>query len=114
MDHVLPRQIINHDEIWNLVLAHSTCNLNKGDHLVGKHYIEKLITRNENIMGSNHPWRFKIQQSLGSTKLQRKAALEHHYDNVHQTLGDYYWGGIEGYRPDLDPFYRSLITKLNN
>jgi hypothetical protein len=114
VDHVLPRQIINHDEIWNLALSHSTCNLNKGDHLVSKHYIEKLINRNENIMGSNHPWRQKIQADLGSTPQQRKRTLEGHYDNVHRALGAYYWGGVEGYRPDLDPFYRSLITRLNN
>ena len=22
VDHLIPRQIINHDEIWNLVIAH--------------------------------------------------------------------------------------------
>lgn len=60
VDHVLPRQVVNHDEIWNLVLSHGSCNLLKADKLVGEHFIEKLIARNENIMGSNHPWRNKI------------------------------------------------------
>ena len=26
VDHVLPRQVINHDEIWNLVLSHGDCS----------------------------------------------------------------------------------------
>jgi hypothetical protein len=67
VDHVLPRQVVRHDEIWNLVLSHSLCNLHKDDFLVSKHYLEKLILRNENIMGSNHPWKKKISETLGAT-----------------------------------------------
>jgi hypothetical protein len=33
VDHVLPRQVIQHDEIWNLALAHSICNGQKIDRL---------------------------------------------------------------------------------
>ena len=113
VDHVLPRQVMNHDEIWNLVLSHSTCNLSKSDHLVGKHYIEKLIVRNENIMGSNHPWKHKILEQLGHTPSKRRVALERHYDNVKAVLGANWWGGIDHYDPSTDPFYRSLITQLN-
>lgn len=114
VDHLLPRQVLQHDEIWNLVLAHKECNLSKSDHLVGKHYLEKLICRNENIMGSNHPWKHKIELALGTTDLKRRRMLEHHYENVKSVLGAYYWGGIEGYNPEVDPFYRRLITLLNN
>lgn len=113
VDHVLPRQVINHDEIWNLVLSHSTCNLDKSDKLVGLHYIEKLYDRNENIMGSNHPWKNKIQNELGKTPNARKSTLLKHYDNVRNILGDNYWGGIESYSLENDTFYRSLITMLN-
>jgi hypothetical protein len=113
VDHVLPRQVLNHDEAWNLVLSHSTCNLSKSDHLVGKHYIEKLIARNENIMGSNHPWKQKIFQQLGKTPAKRRTALEGHYDNVKKVIGADWWGGIDNYNPSTDPFYRSLITQLN-
>lgn len=114
VDHVLPRQVLLHDEIWNLVLAHSTCNLSKSDHLVGKHYVEKLLQRNENIMGSNHPWKQTIEQTLGRTPQLRRKLIERHYENVKAVLGTYYWGGIEGYRPERDPFYRQLITLLNH
>lgn len=75
VDHVLPRQVINHDEIWNLALAHGDCNAMKSDRLVGPHFIEKLIARNENIMGSNHPWRHKIASQLGNTAPNRSSSL---------------------------------------
>lgn len=114
VDHVLPRQVINHDEIWNLVLSHGDCNLLKSDRLVGQHFVEKLIARNENIMGSNHPWKAKIQSALGSTPKRRASRLNIHYGNMKSVLGRYYWGGSESYNPANDPFYRRLITALNN
>lgn len=114
VDHVLPRQVINHDEVWNLVLAHGDCNLLKSDRLVGEHFIRKLIARNENIMGSNHPWKSKIQTALGTTPKRRANTLKAHYDNMKMVLGRYYWGGAESYDPACDPFYRRLITALNN
>ena len=114
IDHVLPRQVIKHDEIWNLVLAHGDCNLLKSDRLVGPHFIEKLIARNENIMGSNHPWKHKIAIELGNTPVKRLNKLKEHYENVKKVLGSYYWGGADSYNPSTDPFYRRLITALNN
>lgn len=114
VDHVLPRQVVLHDEIWNLVLAHDLCNGQKTDRLVGEHFIQKLIARNENIMGSNHPWKKRIEQALGSTKVQRKRAVKEHYSTVAQILGWNYWGGGPDYSPESDPFFRRLITVLNN
>ncbi|MEK6482019.1 HNH endonuclease domain-containing protein [Catalinimonas sp. 4WD22] len=114
VDHVLPRQVLQHDEVWNLVLSHSHCNVSKSDKLVGNHYLEKLIKRNENIMGSNHPWKKKIEITLGNTPKGRRKALSKHYENVKSVLGAYYWGGVEGYSAEQDAFYRKLITKLNN
>ena len=114
VDHVLPRQVVCHDEVWNLVLAHDSCNLLKSDKLVGAHFLEKLVRRNENIMGSNHPWKKKIAQALGSTPAKRSRALTSHYDNVKTVLGRNYWGGAESYNPATDPFFRRLITLLNN
>jgi hypothetical protein len=41
--------------------------------------------------------------------------LRKHYDNVKVVLGiNNYWGGNADFRPDQDPFFRRLITKLNN
>ena len=114
VDHVLPRQVIQHDEIWNLVLAHEFCNLQKEDRLVGEHYIKKLIARNENIMGSNHPWKKKIATALGATPAQRARTTRNHYQNVCTILNWNYWGGNADYNPGSDPFYSNMITALNN
>jgi len=114
IDHVLPRQVVFHDEIWNLVLCHSTCNLLKSDRLVSEHYMVKLIARNENIMGSNHPWKHKISGQLGTRPQDRAAALREHYKRTEAVLGPRYWGGSKGYVPANDLFYRRLITLLNN
>ena len=114
VDHLFPRQVIQHDQVWNLVLAHGECNLQKGDHLVGPHFVEKLAQRNENIMGSNHPWKAKIGLDLGNTKTRRQTNLNRHYENMKTVLGTYYWGGSESYNPTTDSFYRRLITALNN
>ena len=112
VDHVLPRQIIQHDEIWNLVLAHRHCNQLKSDYLVGPHFIEKLIRRNENIMGSNHPWKARFNL-LWNTPAQRASCLKDHYDKVRLVRGSAYWTGDKGYNPESDPFFRRLITQLN-
>jgi len=114
VDHVLPRQVINHDEVWNLVLSHQDCNTWKTDKLVGPHFIEKLVKRNENIMGSNHPWKRKIEEQLGRSKQLRSNALKQHYEQVKSVLGNDFWGGTPGYNPGTDPFYRRLVTVLNN
>ncbi len=74
------------------MLAHKDCNLLKSDKLVGPHFIAKLIARNENIMGSNHPWKQHLVASLGTTKSKRASSLKQHYENVKLVLGSYYWG----------------------
>ena len=60
MEHLIPRDLLQHDEEWNLTVSHRLCNENKLEALVGPHYIEKLFNRNENIIGSSHPWKGKI------------------------------------------------------
>jgi hypothetical protein len=114
VDHILPRQVIEHDHIWNLVLAHSYCNQRKSDRIVGKHFIAKLIARNENIMGSNHPWKQEIVRELGNTPMKRYARVKSHYDRVGQILNWTYWEGDPHYSPQSDSFYKRLVTLLNN
>ena len=114
VDHVLPRQVLQHDEIWNLVLSHSVCNLNKDDALVGKHYLEKLMFRNENIMGSNHPWKKKISDSIGDTKPKRIKSMLYHYENVKTVLNGRYRENNPTYSRQNDTFFSKLITQLNN
>ena len=114
VDHVIPRQVIQHDEIWNLVLSHDVCNLHKSDALVGKHYFEKLVARNENIMGSNHPWKQKIASALGGTSAARYNSMWRHYEHAKIILRSRYWENAPNYNRETDPFFKKLITKLNN
>lgn len=113
VDHVLPRQVVNHDEIWNLVLAHPICNELKSDFLVAPFFMEKLYARNENIVGSSHPWRKQIELQLGKSPPIRKSNLAREYERVGTILGRNYWGGSDSYNPSVDPFFERLITKLN-
>jgi 5-methylcytosine-specific restriction endonuclease McrA len=112
VDHVFPRQVLQNDDIWNLVLSHDHCNLSKLDKIVGLHYAEKLHRRNENIMRSNHPWKKKIELALGSTEKARRDKLMWHYTNLRAALGhNHFWGGVNNYNPESDPFYRKFITQ---
>lgn len=97
-----------------MVLAHRACNVRKLDRLIGDHFMLKLIGRNENIMGSNHPWKKRIADMLGASPTARAKKLRWHYENVRAVLGPNYWGGSERYSPETDPFYRRLTTRLNN
>lgn len=113
VDHVLPRQVVHHDELWNLVLAHSLCNERKSDALVPRHYMAKLSSRNENIIGSNHPWKKKLIHQLGETRQKRSSEMMKHFDRVKTVLGPTWWES-QNYNPETDPFYRRLITVINN
>jgi CRISPR/Cas system Type II protein with McrA/HNH and RuvC-like nuclease domain len=113
VDHVIPRQVVQHDDIWNLVLAHAFCNAQKSDLLPGVDYVEKLIERNEHFIGSNHPIRPKLVAQLGTNPERRRRHIERVYGDARLVLGPAYtWEGIRGYHAATDPFYRSIIRKL--
>ena len=114
VEHLIPRDLLQHDEEWNLTVSHRMCNENKLEALVGPHYIEKLFNRNENIIGSSHPWKGKIVASLGSTKNQRRKTLLNHYENAKQVYGNNYWMGDKDYNREKDLFFKRFLTVLNN
>lgn len=47
VDHFIPWSYVYDDEIWNLVLSCSTCNLKKSDYLASENSLIKIQTRNE-------------------------------------------------------------------
>jgi CRISPR/Cas system Type II protein with McrA/HNH and RuvC-like nuclease domain len=98
VDHVIPRQFIYHDEPWNLVLAHTHCNLQKSDALPGLGYLEKLIERNEHFIASNHPLKKKFIGQLGKTPEQRNSRINQVYRDAESAI-PYTWEGIRGYDP---------------
>lgn len=72
VDHVILRTFLCHDESWNLVLTHGSCNEQKTDFLPNRYYIQKLVDRNERLIKSNHPLIQRIKNSLGATPAKRK------------------------------------------
>ena len=105
---------VGNDKLWNLVLAHEICNFQKLDYLVTPLVIEKLVKRNENIMGSTNRKRAEIHRELGATPSKRASSIKLEYERVTTVLGKRWWGGSKDFNPETDPFYQSLITKLNS
>jgi 5-methylcytosine-specific restriction endonuclease McrA len=112
VDHVIPRQLVHHDEVWNLVLAHDFCNQQKSDALTERYYIEKLIERNEALIVSNHPLKKRLIAELGATPTRRQSHVWKVYEDARIVLR-YTWEGIRGYNPATDPFYKSFVRSIN-
>jgi 5-methylcytosine-specific restriction endonuclease McrA len=93
VDHVIPRTFLQHDEIWNLVLAHDACNLAKGACLPAYPYLEKLYERNEYYIASNHPIKRHLLQQTGETPAKRRQCLEQTYREAERVL-IHIWPGM--------------------
>lgn len=113
VDHVIPRTFIAHYKPWNLVLSHEFCNESKSDSLPSEYYIQKLVDRNERLISSNHPLSKKIVADLGKTPIERKNETFSHYSRILNAVGSQnIWGGISGFNPESDPFYKSMIRNF--
>ena len=110
VDHVIPHKAIQHDEIWNLVLTHEHCNENKSDYRPPKHFVQKLIDRNESVLKSDLPLKEELKKVLGITTQARHQKVWMAYSLVK----DYaIWGGSEEFNLEGDKFYRELLEGLN-
>lgn len=113
VDHVIPRQLIQHDEIWNLVLAHGFCNEQKLDAVPPESYVEKLFYRNEFFIASDHPIKNKLKNQMGNTKNKRAKFIQKRYEDAKEVIG-YTWEGLRGYNPETDPFYNTFVKEIYN
>ncbi|MFZ3588918.1 HNH endonuclease [Bacillus sp. DJP31] len=52
VDHFIPWSFIQADQLWNLVISCSPCNLSKSDKLADDVYLSALIDRNRNLLKS--------------------------------------------------------------
>ncbi|MFD3165458.1 HNH endonuclease [Herpetosiphon sp. NSE202] len=111
VDHVLPRQVLQHDAVWNLVIAHEFCNLDKLDYLPSLKIMEKLIQRNEALILSKHPLHQQIITDLGNTSTLRRKATMQYYADV-QSVIPTIWQGMDGSERYTDPLYRKLVRRL--
>jgi hypothetical protein len=112
VDHVLPFKALNHNELWNLVVAHKTCNLKKKAFLVGLHFIENLIDRNEFVIKSHLPLHKEIQADLGINPLARRKKIMDTYLFIKNEKKFPMWGGDPKYDPREDMFYREWIKYI--
>ena len=109
VDHVIPFKALNHNELWNLVVAHKRCNLRKSAYLVGPHFIENLIDRNEFVIKSHLPLHKEIRADLGATPVARKKTITDTYLFVKNEKKFRMWEGDPKYDPRNDSFYRGWI-----
>ncbi len=112
VDHLIPRTAINHDEIWNLVLSHQHCNLYKLASLPPKHFVEKLINRNESVLKSDLPLREELVKVLGITPQERSQKVWDQY-LIAKDMGLSVWGGSETFNPAKDDLFKGLIQFYN-
>lgn len=104
VDHVIPYSAIGHNDVWNLVLADSSCNIQKVDSMPSWNFMEKLITRNEYFIDSSHPMKDEIIRCLGRTKNIRRNEVERQYKVARNYKGNY-WRGDPNYDPSKDDEY---------
>ena len=112
VDHVIPFKALKHNEIWNLVVAHSHCNHKKFAYLPGKHFIENLIERNEFVIKSHLPLHKEIKSDLGNTPKIRRQKIIDTYMSVKNTQKFQMWEGDEKYDPRDDSFYRGWMRYI--
>lgn len=109
VDHFFPRVLINYriahpiDGIWNLVLACVSCNRGAGgkfDQLPHQRYLERLHTRNEFLIDSQHPIAQTLKQQTGDSEPKRRSFLIGNY-NAAKTgrLINSEWQPISEYPP---------------
>ena len=88
VDHFIPHSSgkllrqLNLDGIWHLVLACKDCNRGvsgKFDKLPEKHLLERLNTRNEYLIGSNHPLKETLIAQTGHSPVERASFLSSAY-----------------------------------
>jgi len=109
VDHVIPRTFLRHDEIWNLVLAHSACNLTKSDLLPPRPYLDRLYARNEHYIASNHPIKRHLTAQMGQTPAQRRTFLDTTYEAARKVLV-HTWRGTTAVTLLPDPLAPMRLT----
>ena len=112
VDHVIPHDAVQHDEIWNLVLSHEECNLWKSNFLPQKHFVQTLINRNELVLKSDLPLKEELSKVLGKTPEQRNEMVWNQY-SIAKNKGLKIWEGSEEFNPAHDNFYKQMIQLGN-
>lgn len=79
VDHFIPWSFVQTDQLWNLVIACSACNLSKNDKLANNDYLNALIDRNQVFITLPEIIQREDVKVYTSKKLQE--LYEYSYDN---------------------------------
>jgi len=81
VDHVFPYALMSRgvivgldlNAVWNLVVSCANCNLSKSDRLPYAIEVERLMARNESIVGSPYPLKKAIESLTGKSPSSRES-----------------------------------------
>jgi len=79
VDHFIPWSFVQNDQLWNLVIACSTCNLSKNDKLASDYFLKVLIDRNEEFLVQSNLFQREDMQVYSEKKL--KELYQYSVDN---------------------------------
>jgi hypothetical protein len=91
VDHFFPHALKQHgfgpivDGVWNLVLSCKDCNGGVGGKFAAlptERLLTRLWTRNEYLIGSNHPLKETLMQQTGGRETDRKSFIADFYNRA--------------------------------
>ena len=112
VDHVIPYQAILHHQVWNLVLSHKACNLDKLDFIVSYDFIKKLKERNEFVLKSDLPLKQHLKKGLGNSYQERSQKVDKQYDYAKRKIIRM-WGGSDNFDPSKDEIWKKYVRAIN-
>jgi hypothetical protein len=112
VDHVIPYQAILHHQVWNLVLSHKACNLDKLDFIVSYDFIKKLKERNEFVLKSDLPLKQHLKKGLGNSYQERSQKVDKQYDYAKRKIVRM-WGGSDNFDPSKDEIWKKYVRAIN-
>ncbi len=113
VDHVIPYQAILHNQIWNLVLSHESCNEDKLDFIPSMKFIEKLKERNEFVLKSDLPLKQLLKKDLGNSYQERMKQVDKQYDYAKRKIIRM-WRGKNDYDPSEDENWKKYVRAKND
>ena len=88
VDHFIPWSFVKDDNLWNFVLACPECNLRKSSRLPDKGYLDRIVMRNEKLIG------VKDLSELPDMDNYQKDRLIHIYDWAQMNGYDRTWKSV--------------------
>jgi len=113
VDHVIPYQAILHNQVWNLVLSHESCNEDKLDFIPSMKFIEKLKERNEFVLKSDLPLKQHLKKDLGNSHQERMKQVDKQYDYAKRKIIRM-WRGKNDYDPSEDENWKKYVRAKND